>query len=229
MEPRYKNRYNIFGGIDKVLTAFKAGEITLRSVGHELGLSITTIDNDLKTFLGTDNFKKAKSERRRVCSIRKRIHDINEGGHAILTYSEALFYLENGSIKQIKSISLYKTIFRLVRPIIGKPHLIYFSASHRIGKIQGPKSSVKIRYAEPNENMAEYKSDLYRFKITPNMLIEAKQIIFCLKVNNKISYYLFPVDTLKNIQSLNLKFDNHDNSKYATNLVKVEIFNTSRQ
>lgn len=212
-----------FGGIDKVLSDFKTGKITLHDIANMIGVSRASASSELMSVFGSDKFKEALSERRLVISLRKIIQDINEGGSAILPYNEALSLLEDGAIKQIKVLRVYKTIFELARPIIGKPTQIIFATSHRIRSIQGMNGNVKISYAEPNENLAEYKKNFYRFKIYPRLLDKAKAIIFCLNVNNKCSYYIFPYKDLLNIQSLNLKFDNHDRSKFVANLARIEL------
>jgi len=46
--------------------------------------------------------------------------------------------------------------------------------------------------------------------------------LFCIKNEKSVSYYILPSKELSSIQSLNLKFDKHQNSKYADFLVKVD-------
>ena len=111
--------------------------------------------------------------------------------------------------------------FNLARSLVLKPSQVLIS-SHCIKKVKGKKGNIKIKYAEPNENLIEYRKDRYRFKITKNMMDGYEAIIFCLKTNAKISYYVFSTKELIGIQSLNLQFDRHDTSKYAINLEKIE-------
>ena len=102
-----------FGGIDKVLSDFKTGKITLHDIANMIGVSRASASSELMSVFGSDKFKEALSERRLVISLRKIIQDINEGGSAILPYNEALSLLEDGAIKQIKVLRVYKTIFEL--------------------------------------------------------------------------------------------------------------------
>jgi len=220
-EKRLNSRYQPLGGIDKALSDYKAGEITMRAIGYKVGVSRTTVENDWAAFLGNDKLEKAKAERQHNVNLRSKIRNINEGREAVLGYDEALSSLGNGTIKQSKFLSEYKKIFELARRIILKPSKVIIS-SYCVRSIQGKEGSVKIKYAEPNEKLAEYKAHRYRFKILKSTTVKAKAIIFCLKANSKISYYVFPAEELVGIQSLNLQFDRYDTSKYAVNLKSVE-------
>ena len=94
----------------------------------------------------------------------------------------------------------------------------------RVFRIEGLEGTAMIRYAEPSENNTEYKMNCYRFKITPTKVKNAKIFLFCLVTDCRISYYIFPSQELANIQSLNLKFDKYEKSKYAPFLEKVVTF-----
>jgi hypothetical protein len=216
-----KQRYASLGGIKKVLDAYKAGTLTLTAVGQRVHVSSTSVTNNLRSVFGIDAIEKAHEARHHTVSKNKRIHDISAGDRANLTYDEAIAWLNSGEIERKGFLVALETLVELARPITGKPSRLWL-VSHALSKIEGDKGSVRIRYAEPAKDSAEYKINRYRFKVVPRLTHERTAVIFCIKARGRSSYYLFPSKSLAKIQSLNLKFDKHDNSKHARFLVKVE-------
>lgn len=215
-------RYALFGGIDNILAAYSAGKITLVEVGAKVGFSGTTVSNDLIAAFGKDSIQKARSERESTIRKNRWIKTINSGQTLKLAYNTAAAYLSDGTLKQKEHSAEFKTIISLAETATGKPAWIWFSAN-KICRMDGLKGTVIIRYAEPKEDKAEYRIDRYRFKITPAQVKGVKAFLFCLTAARRISYYIFPSAKLAKIQSLNLKFDKHENSKYAPFLAKVEV------
>lgn len=216
-----KKRYNHLGGIGKVLSAFRSGQVTLTEISEQVGVSKTTVSNDLKTAFGSTAFKSARNERRYNLEENRIIARLNKGKNIELLYDDVLTHLNAGKIGCKYEIKRFKKIIILSTPYTGKPSRVCFY-ERRVTSVCGINGIVKIRYAEPTDTRAEYKINRYRFKITPARGKGAKATIFCLNANNILSYYVIPSENLANIKSLNLKFDEHGKSKYAKFLDKVE-------
>lgn len=221
MKMEMQERYACFGGIEKALECYKDGSQTLTAISRRVKVSKTSVSNNLKSIFGVDAFEEARGARLRSASKNKRIRDINTGRSAELTYDEAMGCLDSGEIAQAGFLGAAKTVVQLAKPVTGSPLRTWFH-TNAICKIEGKKGIVIVRYAEPSEASKEYKIHRYRFKITPQMLQKADGLIFCMMVNTCRSYYIFTTKQLEGIQSLNLKFDQFDNSKYSRFLVKVE-------
>lgn len=222
MEETKKKRYAPLGGIEKVLASYRTGDITFTEIGERVGRSKTSVCNDLRFVFGSKAVDQAKNERRQAISKTKKLNDMNKGGAAKMSYSEAVACLKSEEIKRKGFLSNFETIVQLAQSVTGKPETIKFGW-HSIREIEGKEGNIKIRYGEPKKISLEYKIDRYRFKITRGLAKNVNAIMFCVKAKGKISYYVFPPDKLAKIQSLNLKFDKHEKSKYADFLERVEI------
>ena len=215
-KPNLQERYAPVGGLDNVLAAYRVGEISLSDVSRKVGVSRTSVENNLKSVFGVDVFEEVIAERRNRINQERRANLIGIGKKVNMLYEKAASYLADGKL------ATFKTIVRLASPVTGEPERVWFD-SRGVCQIKGAKGIVKIRYAEPKESSAEYKIDRYRFNVTGGTMKEADAIIFCLKARGQRSYYVFPSGELVKIRSLNLKFDKHEKkSKYAAFLIKVE-------
>jgi hypothetical protein len=220
LKEELEKRYAPFGGINGVLEAYKAGEITLTVVSEKVGLSKTNVSDNLKAAFGLNVLEDAKSVRRSAIIRKKELQNIKAGENVEMAYADAVAYLESGEIPQKGFLKLYKTILKISIPVTGKPKRVWLS-SHGLYKIEGVHGIVKIRYAEPLAGSNEYRLDRRRFKIISSPKIKIDAYIFCIKAGKCWSFYRFPSNKLK-VQSLNLKFAHHENSKYAAFLLKVE-------
>lgn len=216
-----EKRYAPFGGIKRVFDAYKAGEITLTEISKKVCVSKTSVSNNLMAVFGVDALKNARAVRRNARGKEKNVQNINAGASAEMTYAEAVACLERGTIDRRGPVGVFDTLIEISSSVIGKPKRVWFS-SHSLFKIEGDNGSVRIRYAEPVKESAEYKIDRYRFKITPTPKDKVTAMIFCVNVGGRSSFYLFPFEELTKLKSLNLKFNKHEKSKYAKFLVKVE-------
>lgn len=215
------DRYSPFGGLDKVFEDYKNGLFTLEDISQKVHISKTSVSNDLKSVFGTDALENARATRRRAASLEKRLNDINAGKGAELEYDEALAHFKNGDLKRQGFLPAFETMIQLAQPHTGKPSLVWFHG-HGLCKVQGSKGCVKVRCAVSKKATQEHKIHRYRFKITPAQMKDFDAVIFCILDNDTASYYLFPAEDLNEIQSLNLKFRDYENTKYAGNLAKVE-------
>lgn len=221
MKVNLEARYAPFGGIEKVFESYKKGSLTLEDISRKARVSKTSVSNDLRNTYGVDALEQARSDRRRVSSLEKRITDINKGAGAELEYDEAKRHLENGDIKSTGFLALFSQIIDLAKPYTGKPSVVWFSGQS-ICKIQGAKGCVKVRSAIPSPKSKEYQINRYRFKVTPAQMDDFDACIFCIRDGGKVSIYSFPANEINKIQSLNLKFKEHENTKYSGFLAKVE-------
>ncbi|MEC4891277.1 MAG: hypothetical protein RI101_14595 [Nitrospira sp.] len=218
---RYRERYACLGGIEKVLQDYKDGKLTLKAISVRVKVSKTSVSNNLKAVFGVDAFEKIRALRQHGASKGRRIEAINSGGSADMTYYEAMACLKAGKIIRKGFLSTVDTVVELALPVTSEPSRVWFS-SYTLSKIEGSNGSVRIRYAEPVKGTAEYKINRYRFKISQAVAHEVTAVIFCIRAKGRDSYYRFPAKQLAEIQSLNLKFDKHNKSKYSGFVVKVE-------
>ena len=221
MKSDFKERYACLGGIEKVLQGYKNGTLKIEAISEKVKVSKTSVRNNLKAVFGVDALEKARSARQQGASMVRRVEDINGGDSADMAYDEAMACMRDGRIKRKGFLGTVETVVELARPVTGKPSRVWFG-SHALCKIEGNNGSVRIRYATPEQDSAEYKINRYRFKITESLAREITAAIFCIRAKGRDSYYRFPVKFLEEIQSLNLKFDKHNQSKYSSFLVRVE-------
>ena len=216
-----QNKYASLGGIEKAFDLYISGKMTVSAISEKVNLSKASISNHFIAYFGIDAVESGRGQLWKAAKKKKRISDILSGKSVKLTYEEAIDCLMNKEIKQQGYLPLFETVVKISQKFVGKPARVWFG-DFALTRIDGNKGSVKIRYAEPIKETAEYAIDRYRFKITPSQFKSFDAGLFCIRNGLSISYYLFPSKELLTIQSLNLKFDNHQTSKYANFLVKMD-------
>lgn len=221
MKQAYIDRYQYLGGIEKVFQDFKDGIFTITDISKKTGVSTTSVSNNFVAVFGTCTVNAARKEHRAARKKASSLTKLNAGHNSDLSYAEYLNCLSSGDLKSVFFSTKIKTIIDIARSAIGEP-LHIWASFHRPIKIKGKNGVIRIRYATPQKNAAEYKINRYRFKLTPELTQGVNYFIFVITTNKTESYYLIPSDHLNKIQSLNLKFNEHSNSKHASFLVKVE-------
>ena len=221
MKQIYIARYKKLGGIEKAFHGYRNGTFTITDISKSTDVSTTSISNNFEAFFGRDALDLARIEHRRARQTMASLEKIDSGQHSDLSYPEYCRCLSSNEIESTSLIAKIKTILDISATTIGDPQHIWFSA-HLPIKIRGTLGSIRIRYASPDESCAEFKINRNRFKITSGLSSGVSAVIFAISAKNIDSYYLIPCEYLTDIQSLNLKFYDHYNSKHASFLVKVE-------
>jgi hypothetical protein len=203
------------------LEAYKKGLLTLDSISQKVNISKTSVSNDLRNTYGMDALEQARNDRRKAVSLERRINAINAGLGAELQYDEAVIHLKNGNIQSAGFLELFHKIIGLAQKYTGSPQVVWFK-NKAICKVQGDAGCVKIRSGVTNPKSKEHSINRYRFKITLGNMADFNACIFCIRNDKAVSIYCFPSQEISQIQSLNLKFKEHENTKYSDFLESVE-------
>lgn len=124
---------------------------------------------------------------------------------------------------RLKNNFSYSDILDIGQAAIGKIEWITVS-KYKIVQLKSSNGSAAVRYSKANKSTREYKFNRVRFKITPSIYEKNTVGIFAILAEGTISYYVIPSEKAKRVQSLNLKFKEHETPsyKYKDYLKKIE-------